>query len=131
MDMNEIMDMLDWNRDSDIQEEGRQLAENIKCLNVFMQPLDKQYNKNVWENCALILSKKSDDLLEPYVFDLLEWLQDMNWPGADIIYQRLLLVSMNYIDVPYRESFEKACKSKDTVWKDVLVMFWNEYQSKL
>ena len=87
--INEIMDMLDWNNDIVIQEKGRRLASEVKCLKIFMQPCDKQYNKNVWENCALIICKHKDEILQPYLFDLLNWLQDLNWPGTHVILDRL------------------------------------------
>ena len=89
MDINEIMKMLDWNNDSEIQNEGIYMAKEVKCLSLFMQPMDKQFNKNVWENCAIILSEKEDELLTPYIFQLLDWLQDLNWPGSIIILERL------------------------------------------
>lgn len=88
-DINQIMDMLDWNNSEEVQEKGRRLAAEINCLKIFMQPCDAKYNKNVWENCALILYKKNDEQLQPYLFELIEWLQDMNWPGAFKILERL------------------------------------------
>ena len=129
--IDEILDMLDWNNPSEIQEKGRELACKVGVIEPFIQPVTPKHGKNVWENCAKIVSLQSDDVLLIHLTQLFEWLQDMNWPGADIIYQRLLSVSMNYIDVPFKVSFEKACRSKDIVWKDVLVRFWNEYQFKL
>lgn len=81
--------MLDWNNDLKTQQEGRRNAEQVKCLSVFMQPMDKQFNKNIWENCAIVLSEKEDELLTPYLFKLLDWLQDLNWPGSSIILKRL------------------------------------------
>ena len=129
--IDEILDMLDWNNPSEIQEKGRELACKVGVIEPFIQPVTPKHGKNVWENCAKFLSSKSDECLDGHIGRLFEWLQDMNWPGADIIYQRLLSVSMNYIDVPFKVSFEKACRSKDIVWKDVLVRFWNEYQFKL
>lgn len=89
MDIDDILKMLDWNNDLKIQQEGRCIAGKVKCLNVFVQPMDKQFNKNIWENCAIILSEKEDELLTPYLFRLLDWLQDLNWPGACIILERL------------------------------------------
>lgn len=87
--INEIMDMLDWNNPPEVQARGRELAGEVKCLSIFMQPGDEGYCKNVWENCALILREKSDKVLRPYLFDLIEWLQDLTWPGALIILERL------------------------------------------
>ena len=89
MDIDDILKMLDWNNDLDIQREGRRKAATVKCLSVFMQPMDKEFNKNIGENCAIILSEKEDELLTPYLFRLLDWLQDLNWPGAIIILKRL------------------------------------------
>lgn len=55
----------------------------------FIQPLTPKHNKNVWENCAVIIAEKSDENPKPYLVELLEWLQDMNWPGAFCILNRL------------------------------------------
>ena len=89
MDIDNILKMLDWNNDLKTQQEGRRIAGKVKCLSVFVQPMDRQFNKNIWENCAMILSEKEDELLTPYLFRLLDWLQDLNWPGACIILERL------------------------------------------
>lgn len=115
--INEVMDMLDWNNDLSIQEKGRNLAEEVQCLKIFMQPCDKKYNKNVWENCALILYKKSDDLLQPYLSDLIEWLQDLNWPGAFIILERLKNFQ-NYETLSFavNESIRMAKATEDDLW---------------
>lgn len=86
MDINDILKMLDWNNDVEIQEEGRLQASQVNCLNIFMQPMDEQYNKNIWENCAIIISEKKDCLLTPYLLDLLDWLQDLNWPGSLVMF---------------------------------------------
>ena len=40
----------------------------------FIQPLTPRHNKNVWENCAAIIAEKSDEELETYLTELLEWL---------------------------------------------------------
>ena len=89
MDIDDTLKMLDWNNDLKTQQEGRRIAGKVKCLSVFVQPMDKHFNKNIWENCAMILSEKEDELLTPYLFQLLDWLQDLNWPGACIILERL------------------------------------------
>lgn len=109
--------MLDWNNDEDIQAEGRRLAGNVKCLKIFMQPGDKQYGKNVWDNCALIINEKSDDLLKPYILELLDWLQDLNWPGACVILKRL----QNFQDYEWlawalKERVRLAKADNDEIW---------------
>ena len=87
--IDEIMDMLDWNKPPEIQAKGRALACKIRCINVFLQPRHEGHGKNVWDNCALILSQKSDKELCQYIDKLLEWIFDMNWPGAECIFDRL------------------------------------------
>lgn len=89
MNIQEILDMLDWNKSDEIQAKGRYLAKDIKKITCFIQPLTPRHNKNVWDNCAIIISEKNDEELEPYLYELLEWLQDLNWPGAYCILNRL------------------------------------------
>ena len=88
--IDEIMDMLDWNQSEEIQQKGIELAGRIKYLNAFLQPMP---GKSVWDNCAIILAAKSDEVLEPYLLRILEWLKDENWPGALIILERLKVFS--------------------------------------
>lgn len=114
-----IFNMIDWNNREDIQQEGIELARQIENIEMFLQPDIPLYSKNIWENCAKILSKKSDEVLKPYLIPLLEWLQDINWPGAFIILDRL----KRYED---DESFNQAlnnCINKaksedDGLWLD-------------
>ena len=84
-----IMNLIDWNSSIENQNKGIKLAKDVKCINVFLQPCDNKYNKNVWDNCAKIIAKRCDKELEPYLHELFEWLMDMNWPGADSIFERL------------------------------------------
>lgn len=113
----EIMDMIDWGMPLEIQLEGRSLAKNVEAIIPFIQPLTLKYNKNVWENCAIIIAEKSDEELKPYLVDLLDWLQDMNWPGAFHILDRLQLYSdNNSIHRAISICVEKAKGCNDEVW---------------
>ncbi len=40
-----IMDLLDWNNSIEKQEQGVKLAQSIKCVNVFLQPGNRYYGK--------------------------------------------------------------------------------------
>ena len=123
VDITEVMDMLDWHMSSEIQTEGRSLARNIETIIPFIQPLTQKHNKNVWENCAVIISERCDDEIKPHLPEVLEWLQDMNWPGAFCILDRL----KNYSD---NNSFlsaisiclQKAKSSNDEIWEGNLLM---------
>lgn len=83
-----ILSLLDWNNPDEEQEKGVKLAKDIKCISAFIQP-GHPYGKNIWYNCAKILAERDDKELEPHLIELLEWLQDMNWPGAFCILDRL------------------------------------------
>ena len=85
-----ILDLFDWNQSIEKQEEGLKLAREVTSINVFLQPIDKKHNKNVWENCAKTLFERNDEELKPYLDRLMDWLVDMNWPGAKYIFDRLL-----------------------------------------
>ncbi len=89
VDIDYIMQLLDCNNSSGEQVKGIALARGIQCINVFLRPNDNRNNKNVWANCAKILSEKTDDELSCYLPSLMEWLQDLNWPGALCIVERL------------------------------------------
>lgn len=118
-----IMSLLDWNKSTDEQADGIKMAEDVECINVFLQPCSKNYNKNVWENCAKILSKRTDDELSPYLTELLEWLRDMNWPGAFCILDRLKkMVNEPFFKSSYNICLKYARALEDEVWVSNLKM---------
>ncbi len=88
--IDDLFDMLSWNSDEETQKIGIELAASIKCYSVFLQPHGMSHSKDIWENCAKILAKYPDETLEYCSRGLLEWLQDMNWPGSEIVLKRLV-----------------------------------------
>ncbi len=118
-----IMDLLDWNNSIEKQEQGIALAKDVKCINVFLQPCSKNYNKNVWDNCAKILSARSNEELSPYMIELMEWLQDMNWPGAFCIFDRLKeMVNEQLFQYSYTICLKCARALDDETWESNLKM---------
>ena len=116
------MELLDWSNSTEKQLQGILLAREIKCINVFLQP-GFPYGKSVWKNCAKILSERTNEELSPYLIDLMEWLQDMNWPGAFCILDRL----KRMINEPlYQHSYNiclKCAKAlEDETWETNLGM---------
>ena len=123
VDITEIMDMLDWHIPSEIQSKGISLARNTETIIPFIQPLTPKHNKNVWGNCAVIIAEKSDENLKPYLVELLGWLQDMNWPGAFCILNRLQEYSdNNSICNAINICIEKAKECRDEVWESNLLL---------
>lgn len=121
INVDEIMDMLDWNNSLEMQRKGVELAKGIKCINVFLQPMHKEHNKNVWNNCAIILSERTDEELAPYLLHLFSWIKDLNWPGAYCILNRLNEFKRDSMFCfAYQESVKAAKKLDDEIWLEVL-----------
>ncbi len=120
INIDHIMELLDWNNDVKQQQEGIRLAREVKCLNVFLQP-GGPYGKRVWENCAKILSERTDEELTWYMSPLLEWLQDLNWPGAFCILDRLKKCKKDKrFHIMLKIGIKKARLLQDEVWESNL-----------
>lgn len=114
-----IMEMLDWNNPDDIQECGRNLAREVKSINAFLQPISEKCGKSVWDNCAIILAERDDDELATYLYELLNWIMDMNWPGAFMIYDRL----KNFKERELLKFFINKCIIEATVLEDTIWLY--------
>lgn len=66
------------------------------------------------------ITKKSESELKPYLFELLSWLQDINWPGAFVIFERLKTFSAHSIISEYSYSVKRAIKLEDEEWLNYL-----------
>ena len=116
-----IMSLIDWKKSEKDQLKGIEMARDIRNINVFLQPCNKGYDKNVWDNCAKILSERNDEELLPYLIDLFRWLQDLNWPGAFCILNRLREFSeSSSFDYAYNICFKCAKAIDDEVWVENL-----------
>lgn len=125
--IDEIMDMLDWNNPPEIQEKGRMLARTVKCFNVFLRPGHSKYKKNVWDNCAMILAEKTDSELRPYLWELFEWLADLNWPGTFCIWDRLKqFEDKEWLNSILLNRIDEAKARKDSAWLSNLLEFRGE-----
>lgn len=118
---NNFIKMLDWNNSIDVQNKGIEYAKKISSLEIFLQPNTDLYNKNVWDNCAEVLRSKTDIELKPHLIQLFEWLQDMNWPGAFCILDRLKQYKDNHsFDTSFDISVKTAKQLNDEVWLENL-----------
>ena len=83
--IDELYEMLSWNQPEEIQQRAIEEAGTVKNLYLFLQPC----GKDIWENCAEVLFRHTDEELEPYLEGMFHWLIDLNWPGAERIQERL------------------------------------------
>lgn len=122
-DINNIYKMLDCQNTVEEQLDGIKQAQKITDLSLLIQP---PANPSVWEQCAKIIYEKSDAELEPYLDKLLEWLQDLNWPGALTISERL----KNFSGEKLKESLESVVEKADQMPNDEKLR-WLDYLSEL
>lgn len=119
-DIQEIYRMLNWEEPEEIQARGICLAKEIEDLSLLILP---PAEPSVWECCARILSEKNDLALAPYLARLLDWLRDLNWPGASIILDRLKKFPGEQLKEPFIAQLAQA-KSLDNdeglMWLDYL-----------
>lgn len=127
IDINQIFYMLSGDRDEATQATGIREAQNIEYLSILFQPIE---SKSVWENCARVLASKTDDMLAMYQYQMFEWLQDMNWPGAQIIFDRLLAMPASMLSTPFQYSLKKAQALNDEPWTYWLLLFQQKYESR-
>lgn len=104
-DIENIYKMLNWENTDETRTEGFRLAKKIEDLSLLILP---PAAPSVWECCAQVLCEKTDIVLEPYLDSLLEWLQDLNWPGALIILERLKDFSGEKLKKPFLDRFTYA-----------------------
>lgn len=87
-------------------------------LQLLIQPISKSY----WKNAALVLKEMGYPRVKSIIPELLEWIKDMNWPGAQEIVD--LLTTVDDDIVPY---IKKVLKSGDGIW---IVWLLSEVVSK-
>ncbi|MDF2882901.1 MAG: hypothetical protein K0R54_3458 [Clostridiaceae bacterium] len=76
-------------------------------LHLLLQPMSKSH----WRNAAVVLKKIGYPRVKSILPGLLEWIQDMNWPGTEEIVD--LLSTIDYEIVPY---VKHVLKSGDGIW---------------
>lgn len=131
--IDEIYDLFTWDSNYTSEEYNRRvqqglvLAKGANNLFPFLQPvLPNGKGKSVWEPCAKVIADRSDEELAPYLYLLFEWLQDLNWPGSEIILERLAKMPKALTEETLKYSKYKAEKDKDEMW----LVWLKEYESR-
>lgn len=101
----EVYTSLSINSNAEILDESMNILRAERELSLLIMP---KANAFVWECCAKVLSEKTDEELQPYLYKLLEWLMDLNWPGALVILDRLKCFSGSKLLLPFSACIESA-----------------------
>ncbi len=111
--MEELLKQLSWDTPKSIKKEAIKKLKKEKDLRIFFQPTSKECNKNVWDNCAKIIISKTDAELIPYMDNMFEWLQDMNWPGSWKILKRIKKIPFKKIEKSFTKNLKIALQELD------------------
>ena len=113
VDIDTLYEMLDEEQPIEIQEAALREARKIKSLSVLMQPVEYKLS---WKNCAKVICEKTDKELNSYKYEMLEWLQDLNWPGAFLIMERLEKMNPQLLLNATIYAVKQALLLKDNEW---------------
>lgn len=95
-----------------------------KAILSIMQAVDFDYTalilpqgrKDCWEECATVLCTLNNEKILDLLPNLLVWLKDMNWPGADAIFSRLKQIPYNTLCQAIKLAIAEAKKINDEEW---------------
>jgi hypothetical protein len=76
-------------------------------LPLLLQTMSKSY----WRNAAIVLKKIGYPRVKSVIPELLEWIRDMNWPGAEEIAE--LLATVDEEIIPY---VKQVLRSGEGIW---------------
>ena len=126
--IDEIYQLFMWDNQLSIEEneineqKGIDAAKQIQNLFPFMRPIvvPPEKSKSVWDPCAKVVAMRSDEELRPFILNLLEWIEDPNWPGALIIYERLTQMPYAAIEPALQFSRKQAQQRNNSGWLAML-----------
>lgn len=75
--------------------------------------------RSCWEGCADVLGELGDETLQPLLPGLLEWLIDLDWPGARRVFDRLSRMRPELLR-PAREAAIRRAGAEDGGWLENL-----------
>jgi len=101
---------LHWNSSKEDLEQAKQQLMELQDqeLDVLVQPL---FDKSLWDNASDLLLEIGYPRVRHILYELLSWLQNMNWPGSITVSK--LLVSVGGPLVPH---IKRAFKIRDSIW---------------
>lgn len=80
------------------------------------------YDKSLYDKSVRIICKLDDQKIISMLPDLLEWFEDMNWPGTTLLAERLNAIPRKNIEPYLQIALKKASDKSDEIW-----YYWLRY----
>ena len=110
-----VIDSLDVNAPEDIRTET--MEQIIKDKNFDLTGLMRPPNKeNCWQFCALTIREINNERLYKHTYEMLEWLQDITWPGAIVIMEKLVTFPRDILEPDLIKAKHAAELAEDSTW---------------
>ena len=113
--INKYLIDLDWNQSPHVLNEAMEHLVNLideSNVRLLLQPYDKPW----WKNSAIVLTRIDSELVKLLFPEILEWIQDLNWPGADIVFGLIIDIVDDKIRLIIDETIVKAKEINDSTW---------------
>lgn len=110
---------LDWQNEASVQSAAIDQLVTIddNDIGLLIQPFG---NKACWENAALVLQKIGYPRIGAVTPALLRWLADLNWPGANVVFELLLSVDNEVLIGNLNNALRMAKAENDFMWIDAM-----------
>lgn len=113
----ELICDLDWRQPEDVQKKAMEQLQEIEDSELFYLAQQNEHNhKYCWPNSALILKAIGYPRIKPVLPYLMEWFQDVNWPGVRTIIE--IFRDISTIDLlPFIEDASmRSIRENDECW---------------
>ena len=107
---------LNWNKSRITQQKAIDKLVKMRGSHWYLVLPKRMYHKDLWENAAIVLSKKGINQIEDIIIDLFYWFQDLNWPGVDIIADLLKTIPQTSLNVYLEKAKKIASAIEDPDW---------------
>ncbi|WP_422384939.1 DUF5071 domain-containing protein [Roseibium album] len=120
---------LDWKQPKEVQASAkesirRKIGDDLSPLMI------QNLRKTQWENAAELLEGLEPSKVVQFVPDLLEWLKDMNWPGADRVKKICLNFEKHELLPDIDAKISKAREDTDEDWVEALLSLQREVKDR-
>lgn len=119
----ELVNKLSWNCSTEDQEKAIEELSKlpVDSIKYLIQPNGKEY----WHNAAIVIKNiiernKISHQEEEIISSLMEWTEDLNWPGTSTIIECLKILPQNLVEKMIQNSLRIAKENKDNCWIESL-----------